>query len=195
MKRRGISEDDLYLNLVKSREWLRQWREEHPKARMVKIDGNHEERFVKYVCSKAPILRDFVKQPKEVLQLNALKIKHQPTGSVIKIGKLLYAHGDQFMGGWGAVNPAKTVFDRTRESMLVGHVHKFSTWRHRGATGVQRGVWTNGCLCDIQEYDLHPQWQWGATLVKYVPSGNFRVHPMEIVNGELVYSTKWVATS
>lgn len=194
-KRKPITEDEIYRNLLYAKSWLTKWREHHPRAKMIKIDGNHEDRFARYVAEKAPMLRQMIRHPREILGLERLKIRHYPQGSIVRIGRLIYAHGDQWPTGYGSVNPAKQIFERTRESILFGHFHRYSSFRHRSVSGKEVGAWGNGCLCGPQEYLPYDNWNRGATLVMYSSHGYFRVQPLEIVNQKLIYPIKWRGTA
>lgn len=171
--------------------WLHTWRDAFPKAHMKFIHGNHEWRYQRYLREKAPAIYGMEKNLDVILGLKEMKIETYPHNGSFDIGKLTYVHGDNWPTGYGSVNPAKAVFDRTRESIIFGHFHRFSMFRHKAFSGKEVGAWGNGCLCEDQEYDPCANWQRGASIVVYSRSGYYRVLPLEIVAGKLLYPCQW----
>ena len=191
LKLKPIRDDQAIDDIGYARRWLEEWRDCHPKAHMYFIEGNHEFRFIKYFREHAPQLAGLIRPLREALGIGRMRISYRENQGTLKIGRLWYAHGDNWPMGYGAVNPAKCVFDRTRESIVFGHVHRFSMYRHRAMSGKEVGAWSNGCLAGDLDYMPHNNWNRGALTINYSRSGYFRVSPLEVIAGRLMYPTAW----
>ena len=134
------------------------------------LDANHENRFEKYMLSKAPeLLSTDLFKIEDLLQLHDLRIIPLRGYDHIKIGKLPVLHGHTVFRSFGSVNPAKTVFDRLKTSALVAHCHKKAEYTWTDLENNPHTCWTTGCLMNIDS-------------VSYNPHGNNYVHGFAIVN-------------
>lgn len=88
-------------------------------CRFVYIHGNHEA-WITQFCEKFPQVE---RQTIEDI-LKDFRIEFIPQGGMYKIGKLNFAHGDQF----GSQNPAKQAVERCHASVVFGHHHVFKVW-------------------------------------------------------------------
>ena len=94
-----------------------------PNSKFVYILGNHEdwlEQFIqKFPQVKKPTVKSCLEEVGE-------KIEFVPRGGFYQIGKLHFAHGDQF----GTSNPAKQAVERTGKNIVFGHFHSHKEWPH-----------------------------------------------------------------
>jgi len=133
------------------RVFLKSIRIHFPKAKIVLKYGNHDERWEKYLYSKAPEIFDVNDFQLEVLlKFGELKIDVVKDKRPVKLGKLTALHGHELAGGGaGGVNPARATFLKTIDSVIVGHYHKTSQHTETTLTGDVISVNSTGCLCDL----------------------------------------------
>ena len=170
------------------REFLRMLRKTFPKAKIVFKEGNHDERWEKWLYVKAPELFDDPEYKLEVrLRLGELKIDIVKDRTPVTIGKLTVLHGHEMAGTSGGVNPARSTFVKTLESVLIGHFHKSSTHSESTMWGDLKVTESVGCLCG-----LHPQfmrinkWGHGFAIVELdIRSGEYQVSNYKIINGKV----------
>lgn len=157
------------------------------KVRIVYREGNHEERFKRYIADKAKELEDAVNLT-EMLGLDALRIEWVSDRAKITAGGLYIDHGHEYFGGGGLVNPARNFFLKTFDNILVGHVHKKSeAIIRRPLDGSYMQAHSIGCLCDLNpRYAPRNQWTHGFALVELDKHGEFTLHNRIIMNGKVV---------
>ena len=182
-KRRIVQEKTL-TDLRYSGEKLTEMRDTLPQAKFDFLLGNHEDRLDKYIMDKAPELQGFL-DLKTLLKCTKLNIRVYPHNTVRRIGKLNYSHGDNWPGGWGMANPARSIYDKCKDNILFGHFHRISNHSSRTLRGRQQGAWGNGCLQRLDvEFNKYNNWQHGITMVYYAKSGgNFHVEQIRIHEG------------
>jgi predicted phosphodiesterase len=163
-----------------------------PKARIIWKEGNHEERFLKYLLRKAPELLatdcfDLLSFIRFITgRADATdRVEWVSEKRIIRAGKLAFLHGHEFRGG-GGVNPARWLFLRTGENAVCGHFHRTSEHSEPNLSGEQRGAWSTGCLCHLTpDYLRHNKWNHGFAWVEVEQSGNFRLKNIRILNGRI----------
>lgn len=157
------------------------------KVRIVYREGNHEERFKRYIADKAKELEDAVNLT-EMLGLDALRIEWVSDRAKMTAGGLYIDHGHEYFGGGGLVNPARNFFLKTFDNILVGHVHKKSeAIIRRPLDGSYMQAHSIGCLCDLNpRYAPRNQWTHGFALVELDKHGEFTLHNRIIMNGKVV---------
>ena len=131
--------------------FLKSIRLHFPKCKIVFKYGNHDERWEKYLYSKAPEIFDVNDFQLEVLlKLGELKIDVVKDKRPVKMGKLTALHGHELAGGGaGGVNPSRSTFLKTLDSVIVGHYHKTSQHTETTLSGDVISVNSTGCLCDL----------------------------------------------
>lgn len=161
------------------RQFLGDW------VRIVYREGNHEERFKRYLASKAKELEGSI-HLEELLQLSSHGIEWVEDRSKIVAGKLWIDHGHEWFGG-GGVSPARNYRMKAVDNILVGHVHKTSTDLFRKPLdGSFIAGWSVGCLCDLNpRYAPRNNWNHGVALVELEGDGNFTVHNKVILQGKV----------
>lgn len=155
------------------------------KVRIVYREGNHEERFKRYIASKAKELEDSIFLD-EMLGLRGLNIEWIQNRAKMKAGGLYIDHGHEYFGG-GQVNPSRSYLLKTFDNILLGHVHKKSeSIVRRPLDGSYIQAHTVGCLCDLNpHYAPRAQWTHGFAIVELEKSGDFRLHNKIIMNGKV----------
>ena len=162
-------------------EWLR--KEAGKNCRIIFKDGNHEERWTKYLWNRAPELSD---EPElrlnNWLKLDNLGIEYVSEQRPVMCGDLAVFHGHELPKGLtNPVNMARGAFLRMVDCVLVGHGHRSSShtepdWQKREIT-----TWSQGCLCDMNpEFARINKWNHGFALIKVMRDSTFNVENFRI---------------
>lgn len=170
------------------RKLLEYIRYKFPKAQIIWKDGNHDERWEKYLYTKAPEIFDDPEFKLKVrLKFGELGIDHVTDKRPIKIGKLTVLHGHELAGGSGGVNPARATFLKTLDSVLVGHYHKTSSHTESTLNGSVISVESQGCLCGMNPYYMPiNKWNLGFSFVELnVKTGEYHLHNKRIIKGRV----------
>lgn len=146
----------LFLDTVKKRA---------PQAEQIWLDGNHEDRWRKYLATRAPELAGLKElRPENFFGLKERGIKWHPYGAKVMIDGVLATHGNvvrKFAGYTG-----KAMFEKYRTSGVSGHVHRGAIYRERSYSG--DGFWMEvPCLCDLDPEYINDvaNWQQGMGLL------------------------------
>ncbi len=146
--------------------FLTRLRKEHPQARIVYADGNHEARLQSYIAEKAPALYEYVKIG-EILGLKKLNIEHITSEfreNWFKYKDIYVGHYDKVSGN--AASTAQSLIREKGVSVIQGHVHKagitHKTLLDRQLKGIE-----NPCLADPDQADYvkSPSWSQGFTVI------------------------------
>lgn len=170
-----------------AREFLKTLRNIFPEARIIFKEGNHDERWEKWLYVKAPELFDDSEFTMESrLKLGELRIEIVKDKLPIKIGKLTVLHGHELQGS-GGVNPARATFLKTMASVLIGHCHRTSTHTEPIFMGDVTVTNSSGCLSGLYpDFARINKWNHGFTFVEHdIPSGEYRLHNLKIINGKV----------
>ena len=159
-----------------------------PKAEIIWKNGNHDERFEAYMKRKAPELfeiEDF--QLENIMGLAEFGIIYVTDKRPIYLGKMAVLHGHEYPNSFAQpVNPARGMFLRAKECVIVGHWHQSS--KHTEPTLRNRpiGVWSTGCLCELHpKYMPLNKWNHGFALIETDTDGGFQVQNKEIISGKV----------
>ena len=182
--KRKIIQEKTLTDLKYAGEKLTEMRDILPNARFDFLLGNHEDRLDKFIMEKAPELSGFF-DLRILLKCDKLDIKVHPHNTVMRIGKLNYSHGDNWPGGWGMANPARSIYDKCKDNIIFGHFHRISNHSSRTLRGRQQGAWGNGCLQRLDvEFNKYNNWQHGISMVYYAKTGGyFHVEQIRIHEG------------
>jgi hypothetical protein len=168
-------------------QFLRHVRGRFPGARIKFKDGNHEERYDRWMALKAPELlgiQEFTLPA--ALGFDALGIEHVDRMRHVKIGRLNVVHGHEWGGrGGGGVNPARWLYLRAQATALCGHFHRTSNHTETDMDGAPTATWSAGCLCG-----LTPKWlrynKWNQGFAYIESDGyDFRVENLRIIEGKV----------
>ncbi len=169
------------------REFLKELRRHFPRAKIVFKEGNHDERWEKWLFLKAPEIFDDPEFTLETrLQLGALKIDIVKDKLPVKIGKLNVLHGHELQGG-GGVNPARATFLKTIDNILIGHCHRSSQHVEPTFNGSVIVTTSQGCLCGMWPmFARVNKWNQGFSFVEHnIKTGNYILNNLKIINGKV----------
>lgn len=159
--------------------------QEFPKARLIFKEGNHEERWDKYIWKASPLM---YKLPQIRLR-GALELMHKERTNKkykweyvgeqrpIMAGKLPILHGHELPKGISSpVNMARGAFMRTMHSVLVGHGHRSSHHVESNMFHKEVACWSQGCLCHLYPaYARINKWNHGFATIEVSKDSNFQV--------------------
>lgn len=171
------------------RQFLQLLRKKFPKATIVFKEGNHDERWEKWLFLKAPEIFDDPEFKLETrLRLGELGIDIVKDKRPVQIGKLTCLHGHEFIGGGsGGVNPARSTFLKTLDSVVVGHYHKSSQHIETTMNGNTISVTSLGSLCNLNpHYARINKWNHGFAIVDHdIKTGEYQLTNYKIINGKI----------
>lgn len=155
-----------------------------PTARIIFKEGNHDERWEKYLMRCAPILFGMPEfNLYAMADMAAHGVEHVGEKRKIIAGKLTILHGHELHGG-GGVNPARALYLKTGGHALIGHFHRTSEHFEKQLDNAVVGAWSVGCLCDMSpEYSRINKWNHGAAIVETRADGTFVVDSFRIIDG------------
>lgn len=163
-------------------------REGFPTARIIFKQGNHEERFERYLRLKAP---DLLGLPEfewgSVFGLDDLKIELVKDKRPIRLGQLNVIHGHEYVFSISnPVNPARGMYLRAKNHVLGGHFHQSSNHSEKTLEGKVVSAWSTGCLCGLHPVyrPLNP-WNLGFAFVEVEADGAFHVQNLRIIEGKV----------
>jgi len=150
--------------------------------------GNHEERYERYLMVRAPEIFDTEEYQYDIImRMGERAITYIGDKLLIKAGKLNIAHGHEFRGGSMVVNTAKWLFGKTKESALVNHFHNVSEHSEPTVSGDLITTWSTGCLCDLHPaYMPNNRWAHGFARVRVADNDNFKVYNARIQDGKVL---------
>jgi len=179
---------NLPAELQHGRQFLAHLRERYPDATIIWKNGNHEERWEKYLWHKAPELcgvPDFEMQ--HIMRFSEYGVQFVHGRQKIKAGKhLTIIHGHEIPGAFDPVNFARTLQMKLGVCSMAGHKHKTS--EHSSKTGDDKYVtcWSIGTLQEMHP-DYMPMNQWNHGIATVDLDGNdFTVQNYRIINGKVV---------
>lgn len=135
-----------------------------PKAALVYILGNHEQRIYDHMADSAPKLRKTVERAWVEMVSYQGRVMWLGRTEEVEVGNLLVKHGDK-----ANEHVAKALLEAEsyQVSVMAGHVHRLNTYYRMGRKYAVSGV-TGGCLCNLLPHYAKRQpsrrWQWGTAL-------------------------------
>lgn len=177
----------VYQEFEAVRSWLKELRRHFPKAKIVFKEGNHDERWEKWLYKQAPEIFDDPEYTLEArLRLGELKIDIVKDKLPVKIGKLNVLHGHE-MNGSGGVNPARATFLKTIDNVLIGHCHRSSQHTEPTFNGSVIVTTSQGCLCGMYPmFARVNKWNQGFVYVEHnIKTGDYILNNLKIINGKV----------
>jgi len=169
------------------RNFLKMLRSHFPKCKIVFKEGNHDERWEKFLYLKAPEIFDDSEFTLEArLKLGELKIDIVKDKLPVRIGKLNVLHGHELQGG-GGVNPARATFLKTIDNVLIGHVHRSSQHTEPTFAGDVIVTTSQGCLCGMYPmFARVNKWNHGFSYVEHdIKTGEYILQNLKIIKGKV----------
>ncbi len=161
---------------------------EFPKARIIYKLGNHDERWISYMRSKAPELLGLPELDFEnLLGLTANSVELVADKRPIRLGDLNVVHGHEYRFAISnPVNAARGLFLRAKAYALCGHFHQASSHSEKTVEGNVIATWSTGCLCEMHpEYAPLNNWVHGFAFVEVMANGKFNVQNKVIRHGKI----------
>jgi hypothetical protein len=153
------------------------------------LDANHEFRYERYMRSKAPELLSLkLFELEDILYLDKIGIKYIKNIDHVKFGHLPIIHGDTTFRRGSGVSPAKTLYDRVKQSAIASHVHRTSEFTTKNQfDGDIFTCWTTGHLMHPNvEYCKHvDQYNQGFAILEKEKNGDYRVHNKRIIKNKV----------
>jgi predicted phosphodiesterase len=177
--------DELY----SIRQFLASLRHTFPNANIYYKEGNHEERYWRYMRIKAPELFDIDAFDFPTLtHCDKHDVKWIDGKSKLNIGKLSIFHGHEFGKQFiPSVNVARGLFMKTKVSALCGHHHQTAEHNERDANGKFITCWGVGCLSELSpDYNPYSKYNHGFAIVDKGTNGAFSVHNYRIHEGKIL---------
>jgi metallophosphoesterase superfamily enzyme len=179
---------NLTAELEKTRAFLMHLRGRYPNAHIIWKNGNHEERWEKYLWHKAPELcgvSDF--ELSKILRFDEYKVDFVHGRQKIKAGKhLTIIHGHEIPGAFDPVNFARTLCVKLKVCAMAGHKHKVSQHTEKTADDKYITCWSTGCFEEMHP-DYMPMNNWGhGFAVVDLKKDDFKVTNHSIINGRVI---------
>jgi predicted phosphodiesterase len=157
-----------------------------PKAKLFWIEGNHEYRFSRYMlCRSAEIygVDDFTMR--SLFSVREMGIEYIDRKQYIKAGELNILHGHEVGSFSSAVNAARGMYLRTKDSAVFGHLHGTSEHSEPDLRGDVKTCYAVGCLCYLHpEYRPVNRWNTGFALIE-IRNDGYMVKNKKIVDGRI----------
>lgn len=132
------------------------------------VDGNHDNRWDRYIMNTAADIHDFVPRLNQVLELEQHGWSYMP-----------YMEGAHYVGDFSwqhdtgrcGINAARQSLADAGQSVAVGHSHRACTWIENDSQGQARFAVNGGWLGDWRQIDYRHrnlarrEWPLGFTLV------------------------------
>jgi predicted phosphodiesterase len=177
--------DELYA----MRQFVDTLRGQFPTAHIYYKEGNHEERYWRYMRIKAPELFDIdAFDFSSLCHLDKHNITWIDGKSKLNIGKLSIFHGHEFGKQFlPSVNVARGLFLKTKVSSMCGHHHQTAEHNERDANGKFITCWGVGCLSELSpDYNPYSKYNHGFAIVEKGTNGQFSVKNLRIHEGQIL---------
>jgi hypothetical protein len=177
--------DELYA----MRQFVDTLRKQFPSAHIYYKEGNHEERYWRYMRVKAPELFDIdAFDFASLCHLDKHNITWIDGKSKLNIGKLSIFHGHEFGKQFlPSVNVARGLFMKTKVSAMCGHHHQTAEHNERDANGKFITCWGVGCLSELSpDYNPYSKYNHGFAIVEKGTNGSYSVKNYRIHEGKIL---------
>lgn len=171
------------------RTFLNTLKKKFPTVTIIFKEGNHEERFLRYMRRKAPELLGFeILNFESLLSLKEKGIHFIPSKKIMRAGKLNIIHGHEFgQQIFSPVNPARGFFLKAKTNVLGGHHHQASSHSANDLTGHSLISVSTGCLCELTpEYRPINEWSHGFAIVRFKDNEYFNISNYKIIEGQVI---------
>lgn len=171
------------------REFLTEIRNAFPDADIVYKEGNHEERYEKYLMNNAAVLFGLEELTlPSLLGLDKMHIDYVGHKRVITARKLNIIHGHEYVFSMSnPVNPARGLYLRAKKSTMVGHFHQTSEHTETAINGDIATCWSIGCLSDLHpEYMPLNKWNHGFADMVIDDENIWTVHNYRMYQGRVL---------
>lgn len=152
--------------------------------------GNHDERLIHFLRRHAIVIIGTKESELEnLLHLRANKIEWIKDQRIVYVGHLPVVHGHELRLANVSVNPARSLFLKTKKTALCGHLHRTSQHNETALDGKLISTWSVGHLGEAHpEYARINGWNWGCARVEVNSDGDFEVINLRINDNKLFRS-------
>jgi len=160
-----------------------------PNAVIILIEGNHEDRWRRFLWSKAVEIASLrCLQLEKLLRLDEYEISHVSYEDGLMINDIfLVIHGD--ISSVHSGYTAKRMFEKHGGCGVTNHCHKGGSFYKRDRFGIW-GWWENFCLCNLNpDWIKNPNWMQGLSLVHF-KGKRFWVEQIPIIDHAFMYGGK-----
>jgi len=177
---------NLKLEIEQCKAFLSELRDEFPNAKIIWMEGNHEERLRNHIWSKVPELDCVLdKLFVNLFELDKLKIDY--IDKPFKLGMLWFLHGHERKGG----NPEyiiKVFMDYVRDHFIIGHFHRIADGLFKSIGGtIHKGV-SVGWLGDPEtaaDYAPLNKYCNGFAEIRFDKAGQYKIDNHAVINGDI----------
>ena len=163
-------------------------RRNNKNAKMVLIQGNHDERVSRYIDANPAV--EGMLEVEIALELARRKIEWVPfwtKGTVYRIGKASFIHGT-----YCCDHHAKKHCMAYGTNIFYGHVHdvqSYSLVRYGAETLIGQSL---GCLCAEQPWmrGRPDRWVQSVSIFQFDTDGNFQYEVLRITDGKIIFMGK-----
>jgi len=152
-------------------------------------DGNHEERWKKYLWTKAPELTGVeIFELENILHLEENGWLYVDSRAEIHVGEhFTIVHGHEFSESiYSPVNPARGLYLRYEDNAICGHYHRPAHHTQKTGRGKIKATWSTGCLCLLRpEYATQNKWIHGFAHITRESEDSFNVRNFTIIDGKI----------
>lgn len=177
---------DLQSDVDNTKAMFRRHRKGLPNTRTILIDGNHEDRWQKFLWTKAPELSSLTcLTVDDLFSLEEYGIEHVAYESGVKInGIFLITHGD--FTSIHSSYTAKRMFEKHGGCGICAHSHRGGSFFKRDRFGIW-GWWEGFCLCSLYpDWIKNPNWVQGFSLIHF-RGKRFWMEQIPIVDHAFIY--------
>jgi predicted phosphodiesterase len=149
--------------------------------------GNHEERLEKLLIVKAPQFLGIKEFELEfLLHLHEKNIEWIEDQRIIYLGKLPVLHGHEIGLHSAIVNPARSLFLKTKKSAMCGHLHIPSQHTAKAIDDKIIATWSTGHLGDPHpKFRRINDWVHGGARVEVGDDGDFEVINLRLIGNKV----------
>ncbi len=158
-----------------------------PQCKIFYKEGNHEQRWERYLRQNAAAVSTMKEFRLDVLlNLRERGVEFIRNKQLVQAGKLNMIHGNEYKGG-GGINVARTLWLRAGDNVIAGDKHKTQSGLKTNIDKSIVGTWSVGCLCDTNmDYLPFNEHNLGFAHIIVEPNGMFQVNNYSIINGKIV---------
>ena len=158
-----------------------EWLTDRFEADIIFKEGNHDERWRKYLFNHAPEFSRFKQfELSEILELDEFGITYITDQRMVIAGDMVILHGHE-MHGSGGQNPAQAFYRKMRHSGMAGHNHKTSEFLQRNTMGDWIKCYSTGCMCELSpEFSRINNWNQGYGFIELHEDGTTTVTNKEL---------------
>lgn len=186
---RDMSKRSVKQEFDATKQFLVSLRDAFPDASIFWLKGNHCLRWEKFLMQKvSEIWDDPYFYLEQRLALHEQKIKILDDKVLVKAGKLSITHGHHIFKGFASpVNPARGAYNKAKQSIIVGHLHRPSYSPESTLDGDIIGCWSTGCLCELRpNYSpMISNSQHGFAHIIIEKNGHYTVKNHTIIKGKI----------